>query len=954
MTNIYKIAYGSLLTTPGDSVLYYTGDISSRARGINGIFVDNPPVLDPSHATLIWRYYADSDRYVFMHIQGSYALFPAQGRVYPYRAAFEVTRADVNALADSARHFPIAALVAAMPRIDEEATETSAKKQPATPVDISISGETTTEASTLADNITFAIYTGQRLHIELPPQASALKNNDIFDAPQLATLLAAIEQLPVGLARYASFAFCADEHHAAVTDDVLIMLYPNEKVPAGVKAHAWETLISQGPNYDSKGERDKAFFQLVANNLPGGKDKPLLSGSMMLETFRKNIANYSRLETAGCAKLKADELEVWLGPLGHKVEELPAKHWHDVRDYCARLKGSKHLAGYIKLHRSEALAWTNLDGLDEATVKAFALNPEEYKALRKKAFETFWTGKSEGKHLDFLFANDKGKAFIADVISKEPKRLQQKVGSGFGTLVKYVTSLTYINAPTWEKAFKGKTFTQTEGYGPEAYDENLEPEKKEFLEKRRKASLAGSAPSTWAALTECLKMALGEKDNAADAALRFKKFTADNCSAAVNEGKGNNRLARIQLLASFAQQLAGSKAYKKHTELHKAHGIITWFIAEECKATMERAMFNKDGSLRQRSLATEFCKVMNDANLLVNKDIEEGDNSSKHYRNFFVQHFGIWEGQSHKKLVEYLPKLQKSIEAARKKEDTNGLRAAAKLLKEIWKFVSTLPEGRNLKPVTENGKAEGKGSKGKTPQGKAAKAGGSKSKPKQKAAKQGFLDVIKNFFKNLMPKDGEETMNNEEVADGEETKDNSKKNNPAGIERVDKAGTEAPKTDAPVSEEDNSGLDTHEDGAPEDTKKAVQGQSQGQSNRQLKLIEFKENAATYKLALAVTRKRPKIDRIVILIVVLALILAGVLAFFLLRDATPDDADVLPSDPATTPELVLPGDGTAAPGTATTAPGTATDTLFGTATSTVKESTPTPGLDASTNLGEAQP
>ena len=110
--NIAKRASGAQKDQIGDGTLFYTGEVSDFNKSLSGLFIDNPPVLSPDYASLVWRYNHGQDRYILIHVQGSQVVSEAMGRYYPFRAGYEVTRTDMNKIG-----FDLTSLFAALPRI---------------------------------------------------------------------------------------------------------------------------------------------------------------------------------------------------------------------------------------------------------------------------------------------------------------------------------------------------------------------------------------------------------------------------------------------------------------------------------------------------------------------------------------------------------------------------------------------------------------------------------------------------------------------------------------------------------------------------------------------------------------------------------------------------------------------------------------------------------------------
>ncbi len=235
---ISKIAFGSLSTTIGDATLGYTEGVSFRAREVDGIYVDNPPVLSKDYSSAIWKYYPDTDNFMLTHVQGLHVTDSSMARFFPYRGAYEVSRNEMNRTGLS-----IASVLDSMPRIKQFSAPE--KWDIATSLRNHVRLGNPLESECLAETIERAIDFGTRLYISMPTAGRNLRENNVFHSSEWNTLIEAIDLLPEDIRRYVSFAFCVDEHYADQLNDVLVTVYARESkmvVPQGCTDIKWEVL----------------------------------------------------------------------------------------------------------------------------------------------------------------------------------------------------------------------------------------------------------------------------------------------------------------------------------------------------------------------------------------------------------------------------------------------------------------------------------------------------------------------------------------------------------------------------------------------------------------------------------------------------------------------------------------------------------------------------------------
>lgn len=501
--NIYKKANGSLLSTPGDGVLIYTGDYSPRANAISGIFIDNPPTLPADSAALVWRYYADTDRYILVHVQGSYALFPAEGRNYPFRGAYEVMLSDVDALCSCGR-FPIASLFAAMPRI-EDFQATAQRVESATTVDVSAPAPTD-ESRRLAAHIRAAFERGERLAVSIDVVPGSLRANAVFADPRLATLLAAIEELPVALARYATFAFNVDERHAAVTDDVLITLLPADSPAAkAAAARPWTELVTTPARTAPDNIASLAVETLATT--PG----PLAATDKMLAQMRQAVESLRRIDSASPFLLDAEELQLWLR-LGHKLDEIVIKKWSEAAGIYANLNEAQRQR-FVAIFKGVATSW-NTQGFERELYVDFAFEAAERRRIRDLVFAEFFY---KARHA-FLFNDDEGRAYLDEHVTTEllERRLATEC-TQFSDVVVLFRGLPYVSLDLWRETI-GDQPIQLELIDPLPAVDDLPAAKQEYLHELHAQHLTRRLPNNWKAFRQFL-------DDAQDDAFKREQLT---------------------------------------------------------------------------------------------------------------------------------------------------------------------------------------------------------------------------------------------------------------------------------------------------------------------------------------------------------------------------------------------------------------------------------------------
>lgn len=356
---ISKIAFGSLSTSIGDSTLGYSPEVTFRGRDVDGLYVDNPQVLSNNYSSLIWRYYADTDNYMLTHVQAMHVVDKSMGRMFPYRGAYEVSREEMNRTG-----FSVASVMDVMPRIEqfpkqkkwnlEENLLTHVRK-----------GDKDT-ALRLAEHIKICVASRKRIFISIKTEGRNLRENGVFATDEFNTLIEAIDMINLGLRRYASFAFCVDEHYAKALDEVLITVYAREssfKLPEGANAFKWEEISSL--NIPSSVIRQLDDYTMIMNVLPGQNEK-LLPLDAMMQKVKENKNRLDAVRTMRHADFTPNDYAIWK-QLGHTDNELRADNWTEldkivtmlgndmdakrtvVRNYKGEISGCKDAASYISL-----------------------------------------------------------------------------------------------------------------------------------------------------------------------------------------------------------------------------------------------------------------------------------------------------------------------------------------------------------------------------------------------------------------------------------------------------------------------------------------------------------------------------------------------------------------------------------------------------------------------------
>lgn len=375
--NIYKRIHGSLTNKKGDGVLGYTEDYSDRTKLVSSV-IDNPPVLSPNYATVIWRYYKNIDRYMYIHIQGSRFLF--SDRNYPYRAAFEVNRKDMLGLAKD--FLPLGCVVEKMPRILPEYTEDTFKNlgiEETVNVKTAVS---TSQSEALAAAILQAIVDKKRLCISIGSLGITCKDNGVLETDYFKSAVAAIESLPQKIAQYVSFGVCIDDNHARFLDDVMVMFYSDEKkftVPADAKNISWEDIIKK------QARINKNVFNKLAK-LVSDNGSSLLSLAEMMLKLSDAYTNYERICNKNAMKVKGNEWEIWL--MEHSLQEIKPVSWEEFNAITSNmpLNLKEELAS---LSKNASLDWSLNEVLMRSLINQMNYSSDDKGKLQAKALPEY-------------------------------------------------------------------------------------------------------------------------------------------------------------------------------------------------------------------------------------------------------------------------------------------------------------------------------------------------------------------------------------------------------------------------------------------------------------------------------------------------------------------------------------------------------------------------------------
>lgn len=310
---ISKIAYGSLHTSIGDGTLAYSSGVSFKAQEVCGLYADIPPVLSTNYSSLLWKYIPDTDSFILTHVQGRHVEDRAMGRIFSYRAAFEVARSEMNRI-----NFSVADFTQSVPRIKQYSqSETWPEETNTTKHKPSAVGRKVQE---LAQLIVYAIAMQRKLYISIPTEDRVLRDNGIFNTEEFNILVEAIDSIDINIRRYVSFAFCVDEHYQKALDDVFVTMYVREssfKVPEDGLQLKFEQLESSNINASAY----LKDYLKVMQMLPGAKE-PMLPLSDMIVQVQKDRAGYESLARICQGNATPDDKNIWFSSIDVLTDQL--------------------------------------------------------------------------------------------------------------------------------------------------------------------------------------------------------------------------------------------------------------------------------------------------------------------------------------------------------------------------------------------------------------------------------------------------------------------------------------------------------------------------------------------------------------------------------------------------------------------------------------------------------
>ena len=379
--NIYQLIYGSLSNPLGDSTLAYSVGTSNKANDVRGLFMDDfsMPKLSSAYSSLVWRYSAQEDRYIAIHVQGSQIADSSMGRYYSYRAAFEVNRDELNKQLD----FDLYSLISALPRVKMYTRIEKRENLQDIPI---IPMQVTSEARALALLIRYAILNKKQLCLNLDITGKNLVNNGTLDSPELKTLVTAINTLPLGIRRYATFGFLIDQNYLNVLDDVLILVYPRNskfQVPTNSIELLWEEIAKKAPA--PWNIQTEMKFEQLFEILPGERE-PLLGMMSMMKKLDTYQGLFDSIKVKEPQDFSSDEFKLWFN-LGHKVSEIHVGSWTEAYKVVT-LIDETHAEEFIKDCKLHTNAF-GLAGMNRDVFQKFNIDGKELQALQAMAFNQY-------------------------------------------------------------------------------------------------------------------------------------------------------------------------------------------------------------------------------------------------------------------------------------------------------------------------------------------------------------------------------------------------------------------------------------------------------------------------------------------------------------------------------------------------------------------------------------
>lgn len=376
---LYQFVSGSWPDKIGDTTLYYTENYSRRAHSVGGIFLDNPPKLSADSAGLVWRYYHDTDRYLLIHVQGSQVVNLSMGRNYPFRASYEVSRDDMNAI-----HFNLPAILKAVPRIANiKGGRVALEKE--------VDDHTTWPRSTgaLAGNILQAILQGKQLFIALEVSGREYHEDKIFEAPELQVLIGAIGLLPDDVRRYAAFGFCVDDCYSLVLSDVPVVVYLKGRHIDIPKESVCTTWLEATTHIVIKSNGTSISFPF-----PGANEKLMPADQLQ----RAIVVSEKKI-----TELSGEDWPVWLS-LKHTLAEIETNAWETFQDFYGRMD-TETQKKYVESVKKNSINW-KMRGLTENLFDLMEYDEEQVRQLQRRTVPLMHLLQKDGKY-DYLYPKGK-------------------------------------------------------------------------------------------------------------------------------------------------------------------------------------------------------------------------------------------------------------------------------------------------------------------------------------------------------------------------------------------------------------------------------------------------------------------------------------------------------------------------------------------------------------------
>jgi len=358
--NIAHIAYGSFKSPIGAATLGYSTNVSGNGRSVDGAFIDENGRLSSDYSSLLWRYYPDTDSYMLTHVQGHYVEDMAMARFFAYRDASEVTRNELLTFG-----FPLANVMQTMPRIESFDGVKSFPLQYTLQQHKPVMSQRATQ---LMQIIYYALANGLQLYVGMATAGRPYRDNGIFDSEEWKTLVEAIDKLDITLRQYVSFAFCVDGNYAEHLSDKVVVFYAREgklPIPDGCVNIQYEQI----PDYSYREpvqmsvRNDGLLFKALSDR---EEVKPLSYRDLKnLILEQREIRTRITSRTKSFADYSKEEYQMWRN-MGHRVEELQAADWGELKRLLTLVGGAKSKDGIALLSNlKEFIAHWPIDRLNQ-------------------------------------------------------------------------------------------------------------------------------------------------------------------------------------------------------------------------------------------------------------------------------------------------------------------------------------------------------------------------------------------------------------------------------------------------------------------------------------------------------------------------------------------------------------------------------------------------------------